>query len=219
VRGVVVEPREGQLRELGRSRAGVLLVAGGEDHRDRLGVEAARDEDEDVGAGVVEPVGVVDHAQQRSALGRLGEDVESGQRDEEALGALRPALQPERAAEGLRLDGGDRVDAVEHGSQELVQRREGQPLLQLGPATHEDLHAARPRARLVEQGGLADPRRAAHDEDRAVRLAGGAEQVVDVVELLPPAVKRGRAGRLGVGAGRRVLCLHGGSWGAVDRGR
>jgi hypothetical protein len=84
------------------------------------------------------------------------------------------------------------VDVVEHRAQQLVQRRERQPGLELGAYAREDLHAARPCARLVEQGGLADPRRAAHDEDGAARLAGGAEQAVDPLELVAPAVEGGR---------------------------
>ena len=68
-------------------------------------------------------------------------------------------------------------------------------------------------AGLAEQGGLADAGRAAEHEDRALRAAGAAQEIVEAIELVAPAVKRRRPRRHRPGAGRDVLGVHGGSWG------
>ena len=66
-----------------------------EQHHDALGVEPARDEQQRVGGGGVEPLGVVDHAQHRPLLGELGSSVRHGDRDQEAVVAA-PLGKPER---------------------------------------------------------------------------------------------------------------------------
>ncbi len=58
----------------------------GDHEGDGFGQEAARQERQRVGRLLVEPVGVVDHAQQRSLLGHLGQEAQHGQRDQEPVG-------------------------------------------------------------------------------------------------------------------------------------
>ena len=59
------EPFEGQLRKPGE-QVTVASFADGEEHQDRLGQQASGDESEDLGSGLVEPLGIVDHADQRT---------------------------------------------------------------------------------------------------------------------------------------------------------
>jgi hypothetical protein len=56
--------------------------AGRDQHRDRLGGEPAGGEGERVGGPAVDPLGVVDQAQQRPVPGRLGEQAQRRDRDE-----------------------------------------------------------------------------------------------------------------------------------------
>jgi hypothetical protein len=64
--------------------------------RDRLGEQPPGDEAEHLGRGPVEPLHVVDHAEQR-ALGRdVGQQAEHGQRDQEAFGRAAVAGAEDR---------------------------------------------------------------------------------------------------------------------------
>jgi len=54
--------------------------------RDRLGEEATADETEDLRGGVVEPLCVVNDADEGLLLGHLGEQCEHGEADHEAVG-------------------------------------------------------------------------------------------------------------------------------------
>ena len=62
----------------------------GADDRDPLGEEAAGDEPEDLLRRLVEPVRVVDDADERLLLGDLGEERQRGEPDQEPVRALRP---------------------------------------------------------------------------------------------------------------------------------
>src|SRR5262249_10164464 len=85
-------------REL-RQAVDLLLaarLANREQHRDRLGVESARDERERRHGLPVEPLDVVDETDERLLLRDFGEQGQQGKADEEALGG-RPVRQAERA--------------------------------------------------------------------------------------------------------------------------
>jgi hypothetical protein len=56
-----------------------------EDDRDPLGEQAARDEREHTGRRAVEPLRVVDDAEQRLLLRRLRQQVQNGEPDEERI--------------------------------------------------------------------------------------------------------------------------------------
>ena len=56
------------------------------DERDALGEEAPGDEPQDLDGGVVEPLRVVDDADQRLVLGDLGEQRQRGKPDQEPVG-------------------------------------------------------------------------------------------------------------------------------------
>ena len=77
--------------------------------RDPLGEETAGDEPEDLGRGVVEPLRVVDDADERLLLGDLGEQRQRGQADQEPVGRRRRA-QPEHRRERIALRIGQAVE-------------------------------------------------------------------------------------------------------------
>ena len=68
----------------------------------RLGQQPARDERERQRRGPIEPLRVVDDAQQRTLLGHLGQQAEHGQADQEAIRA-RPGAQAEHGPQRVAL--------------------------------------------------------------------------------------------------------------------
>ena len=65
-----------------------VVVAGGDQQDDPLGLEPPGREGEGVGRRLVQPLGVVDQADQRPLLGHLGEQAQRAHTDQEAVGAL-----------------------------------------------------------------------------------------------------------------------------------
>ena len=96
-----------------------------EHDRDRLGEQPARDEPEHLRGGLVEPLEVVDDAQQRLLLGDLRQQAERGQADEEAVGR-RAGREAERDPQRVLLRLRERVEAVEQRRAELMQPGERQ---------------------------------------------------------------------------------------------
>ena len=142
-RGLSGQALKGQL---GQPGGGEGTGPGAQQQHDRLGVQPPGGEQQGVGAGPVQPLRVVDHAQQRLVGGELGQQRQDREPDQEAVG--RPRLgQPESSAQRLRLHVGKRVDPVEGRAQQQVQPGEGQLglLLDSGPA--DDPEAVGPRGR------------------------------------------------------------------------
>jgi hypothetical protein len=200
----LVEADEGELGQARRLEAPRLALARGDEQGDGIGLQAPGDEHERLGRGAVEPVRVVDHAQQRLVVGDRGQDAEQRDRDEEAiLDAV--GGQPEGAVQRGGLNRRQRLGAIEHGPQQLVDPRERQLGLRLDADAGEHAHPLRAPNRVREQRRLADPRLAAEDEGAAARGAGRAEQTVDCLALaLSPQEHRGTLRRshqpLGLGA-------------------
>ena len=170
------EPQLGQPMGIELPR---IAVARPDEHRDRIGLQSPRDEHERLGRRAVEPVRVVDDAQQRLRVGGRREQAQDRHRDEEAvLDAL--VRQPEGAPQRGALHVGQLAGAVEERPQQLMQPGEGQLGLGLDAGAGEHPHAVRPRQRVLQQRGLADPGVAA--QRRACRCASrlaASEQAVD----------------------------------------
>ena len=174
----VAQPGEPQLGQPVRLERARVALARSDQHGDRVGLQPPGDEHERLGRRAVEPVGVVDHAQQRLVVGHGREQAQHGDRDEEAvLDAL--GGQPEGAAQGRGLDVGELVGEVEDRPQQLVQAGERQLGLGLDAGAGEHAHPVRARQRALQQRGLADPRVAAQHEHAAARVPGRVEQAVD----------------------------------------
>jgi hypothetical protein len=108
-------------------------------------------------------LGVVDHAQQRVFLGRLGEQAEDREADEDPVWRLASAHAKDDL-ERLTLGEGQRLEPPEQRCAQLMEARGGELHLGLHPdgAQHGDLR--RRRDKVVEQRGLADPCLAAEEE-------------------------------------------------------
>ncbi len=83
-RVVVAQSLDGQLGESGEDVVATLGASCAHD-RDPFGMKAAGNETENLGGGVVEPLGVVDDADERLLLGDLGEQRQRGQAHEEPV--------------------------------------------------------------------------------------------------------------------------------------
>jgi hypothetical protein len=101
-RRVRMETADGELGQRGRIEASNLALAAGKEQGDTFGSKPPSDECECFGGGVVEPVGVIDEAQNGAALGHLRKQAQDGERDEEELVASA-LLQAQRAAKGTGL--------------------------------------------------------------------------------------------------------------------
>jgi hypothetical protein len=88
------------------------------------------------------------------------------------------------------LRAGEQVEPAEHLPAELVQTGEGELHLRLYAGGSRQPEARRRPHRVVEKRGLADPRRATHEQSAALPRAGGSEQLVDRLALATPALQR-----------------------------
>lgn len=77
------------------------------------------------GSSGIEPLGILDQAQQRPVLGRGGQQAEHGQSHEEPLRRLA-GRHSQRDAQGIALRCGDRVKEIEHRRAQLMDTREWQ---------------------------------------------------------------------------------------------
>ena len=104
--------------------------ADGEDQPDRLGPQTTRHERQRLRRGRVEPLRVVDEADQRPLLGHVGQQAEDGQADEEPIRGIAVA-QTERGAERFALRAGKALHAIQGRRAELMQPRERELHLRL----------------------------------------------------------------------------------------
>ena len=77
---------------------------------------AARDERERERRGLIQPLRVVDDAQQRALLGHLGDEAEHGEADQEAI-RRRPGLSPKTIRSASRCGPGSRSSRSSNGAQ------------------------------------------------------------------------------------------------------
>ncbi len=194
----VAEPTDHQFGQAGQLLA---RLAHREHETDRLREEAAGDEAEDLRGHAVEPLRVVDDAQQRLLLGDVGQQPEDRQSHSEAI-RYRAGAQPERGRERVSLRAGEVLQPVEHRGAQLVQTGE----LHLGLDAGGAHDAARPRVRheVVQQRRLPDTRFAAHDEH--LRPAGpyAVDELVQLPALSVPSPEVRAGSRRGGPANARV---------------
>jgi hypothetical protein len=183
----VAQPRD---RELRKSRQ-VLVPAGfslREDHGDRFRQEAARDERECLCGSPVEPLRVVNQADQRLFLSHLGEQSERREADGIAIWR-RPGAQAECRAQRVALRVRQARQAGQQGRAQLVQDGERQFHLGLNTRRPHDATVRCALLRVVQQDGLADSRLTAQDQHPAVTCAHIVQQAVQNRLLTIPATQ------------------------------
>ena len=174
-------------REL-RESLQVLVPAGfpqREDHGDRFRQEAARDEREGLRRSPVEPLRVVDQADERLFLSHLGEQSERREADGIAIWR-RPGAQAECRAQRVALRVRQARQAVQQGRAQLMQDGERQFHLGLNTRRPHDATVGRALLHVVQQDGLADSRLTAQDQHPALTRAYLVQQSVQYRLLAIP---------------------------------
>ena len=181
---------------LGGSTIHLPAASGGrrpdrEHQRYRLGQQAARDESEDLGRGLVEPLRIVRDAQNRPLLGGLRQEAERRQGDQEPVRAISGG-EPQRDAERATLRLGQRPEPAEHRRAQLVQPRVGEFHLRLDAG-----HAGHPETghlgdQLPQQFRLADPRLSPDDQDGTAASSHVRDEPSQDLQLGGPAEQPGR---------------------------
>lgn len=156
-------------------------------HRDALGADATGEESQCLGRLRVQPLRVVDDAQQRAFRRRGRQQRQGRQADaEQVRGALG---QPERDAQGVAVPAGQVGEPRQHRHAHLVQRGERQLRLELGPVGPHDPEPGR-LCGMLQQRALADPRLTAEHEHAALAHARRRRQLVDPPDLGAPPEER-----------------------------
>jgi hypothetical protein len=141
-------------------------------------IETARDEGHRSGRRLVQPVGVVDHAQKRLLFGDRRKETQGTAEDGETLrDGLAAECQCRTECDCLRLR--NRVDRRERRAEELVQAGERDVDLRLHTERAERAHAVRALDGGAQQGALADARLAANHECAAAPLSCRVEHLGD----------------------------------------
>ena len=200
---------DGELRDAVEVERGCVRLAQREDERDGLAHDAPGDEGQRLGRRAIEPLHVVDEADQRSRTRLLREQPEDREVDHEPV-RRRAVVEAERRLQRRALRAGEGVEPVEQPPAELMHPGERQLHLGLHPRRALDAAALGPLLHVVEQGGLARAGLAAHDQRAALTAPHRLEQRVELATLAcaaaehDPAVLPGRSG---------VRCL----WTSVPR--
>jgi hypothetical protein len=136
--------------------------------------------------GAIEPLCVIDHAEQRLLLGDRRQQAQHCQPDQEAIGRL-PGAQSERHAERLALRLGNPGQPIEHWRAHLLQGGERELHLRLDADRAYDPEPRRRRDRVLQERGLAHPRLAPHHQHAAAPCARILQQAIQHLALAAPA--------------------------------
>ena len=161
-------------------------LPGGEHQRNPFGKQSSSNKPERLSGCTVEPLCVVDHAEERLPLGGFREQAENRQADEERARCCA-AAQAERDAERLALWFRELIGEVEDRRTQLLQRRVVELHLPLDTGGSNDQEVLAGLDGALEQRGLADAGVSADDEDGAVFVARGVQQPLEHRPLALPA--------------------------------
>ena len=151
-------------------RLGVRRLSHGEEEPDAVGQQPACDEAEEVGRLLVQPLRVVDHAQHGPGLGRIRQQREHRQPDEERIGR-RSGHQTEGHAQRAALRIGKALHRGQERHEQLVDGGEAEALLRLDGHRADDLHVSRKLHRIAKERRLAHARLTPEHQRTAHTLA------------------------------------------------
>ncbi len=171
-----------KLREPGE-RVGWL--ARREHERDLLRQQAASHKRERARGRAIEPLCVIDQAEQRPLLGRLGQQAEGRQGDQERV-RRRPCAEAERDGQRVALGGGEAFRELEARRAQLVKGRVGELHLLLDTERSDGPEPPSRLDRVVEQRRLADARLSIDHQHAAVPAARRFEEPVEHLALAAP---------------------------------
>jgi len=190
-RQITVQALERELRQPRGIKATQLPLARGKQDHDPLRSQAAGGEHQSIRRGHVEPLGVVDHTQQRPAVGCRRQQGQHARRDQEAIRALgRGEAKSRRNSIALKL--GQPCQLVLDRSNEAMETREIKLGFGLDAGHRQDRHPICPPPRIVQQGALSHAGIAAENDTAALAALSGVDQPVDRGTFAVPADQTSR---------------------------
>jgi hypothetical protein len=188
--GVVVgQAADGQLRHSLPRRPGRRL-ADGEHDTDTLGEQAPRDEGQRLYRRLVEPLSVVDDAEQWPVLGHHRQQTQDGQSDQEPVRRTAGAV-PERDGQRLPLRNRQTIPQVQHRPAQLMQTRVRQLHLGFDARRTRNPASGGRSHEVVEQDGFADSGLTTDQQGSAATRAYVVERPVQDRALRPPIAQFG----------------------------
>jgi hypothetical protein len=179
---VLAQPLDLKLRKACQFVAGPSNC---EHQTDRLRAETPSDERQRLRRGPIEPLLVVDKAEERLLIGDLSQQAQAGERHHEAI-RRRAATHAERRPQRVTLRNRQTVDALQPRRTELMQTSKRE--LHLGFHAHraQDSTTRRLIERVVQQRRLAHTRLPAQHQRLALAPANGLDQGVEGLALATP---------------------------------
>jgi hypothetical protein len=171
--------------QLGKARKISVGITRPEHKCDPLGQEPSSDKRERLGGCTVEPLRIVDHAEERLPLGSFRQQAENRQSDEEWTGR-NATTQAERNTERLALRQREVIDQVEDRRTQLLQGCVVELHLPFDACGSNDAEVIAGLGRAFEQRCLADTRVAVHHEHRAMAVVRCAQQAFEQCSLALP---------------------------------
>ena len=183
----------GQARQrMAGLRSGAVDRRPGREHqRDRLGQQAAPDEPEHLGRGLVQPLRVVHHAQQRLLLGRLGHQAERGQGDQELVGAVAARPSPNATLSPRRCGSASAPSPPSSGAHSWCSPAKASSISDSTPAARATRKPGGLGNQGAQQRGLADARLAPHHHDGALAVAHVGDELPEDLQLIDSAEQPG----------------------------
>ena len=185
----LAQPLHGELGEA-RQPGVASTRSHAEQQRDAPCLQTARDEAQDARGIVVEPVRVIDHTEQRQLLGRVAEQRQRREPDDEVMRG-RADTESEHGFERAPLRLREELEVLQHRPAQLVQSAEREPRLRRGPERARNVPAVRVTTHVLEECALSDAGLAAHDDDAACTGPGIGQQPVERGALPGPAEQPG----------------------------
>src|SRR6266550_7730366 len=169
--------------------------ARGEQQSDLLGNEAPSNERESRGGSLIEPLRVIDNAEERSVFGGLGEQTQDSEAAQEWARSV-PWGESERDAKRVPLRRREAHPKREDGCAQLLKRRERELDLPFDAHRPGDPKAVPLLNDVIQQRRLAASRLALNDQDRATPGARRLEEFLEQLALTATAneVRPQRAG-------------------------
>ena len=133
-----------------------MIVSAREQHRDRLGAQPASAEQQGLGGRGVEPLEIVDQAEDESVLRCQRQHAQRCRTDEESVDAGRLA-QAQDPGERIGLALGQLIEPVGERPQQAIQPRECQVRLRLHPGGAQDRAGAGAAAAYASSALLPTP--------------------------------------------------------------
>ena len=172
----IAERTDGELGQSGQ-HAIADPRSGCGDERHPFGEQTASYEAEGLCRCLIDPLRIVDDAYEGVLLGRLGEQGQGGEPDEEPVG-WRTFAHAEHRRERASLRGGQALDEGEHGHTELMQPAIGDLHLGLDADRTRGAEPLGVLGQIAEQRGLADARLTAEYDGSALTAADLGQELV-----------------------------------------